>query len=151
MKARYGIRKARAEDLEGILGIEVASFGREAYDRKLFAYYLRRAAGLFLVAEHGGHVCGYLIGCLRGGAAELVSVAVNPAFRGRGAGAELLESFLRRLTYRRIARLRLIVREDNVPARAFYEKYGFRRLRRVPRYYEDGGDGIAMWRPVISR
>lgn len=151
MKVRFGIRKARASDLEGILAIENASFPREAYDRKLFAYYLRRAAGLFLVAEHAGQLCGYLIGCLRGGAAELVSVAVSPALRGRGAGAGLLESLLRRLRYHRIARLRLVVREDNAPARAFYEKYGFRRLRRVPGYYEDGRDGIAMWRPVISR
>jgi ribosomal-protein-alanine N-acetyltransferase len=44
--------------------------------------------------------------------------------------------------------LQLVVRVTNRPALAFYEKYGFEPKRRVPRYYEDGGDGIAMVRSV---
>ena len=48
-------------------------------------------------------------------------------------------------------RLNLVVRVRNGAARAFYEKYGFRRLRTLPAYYEDGEDGLAMWRPVRLR
>ena len=32
----------------------------------------------------------------------------------------------------------------NTAARAFYEKYGFRKLRIVRGYYEDGEDGMLM-------
>ena len=162
MRAQYKIRRALPRDLEKILEIECASFGREAYDRKLFAYYLDRCEGLFLVARRPsprggkakprGKLCGYLIACLRGNrigaSAELVSIAVEPEARGRGAASALLESALRRLARRGAGRLNLVVRATNDPARAFYEKYGFRRVRMVAGYYEDGGDGIAMARPV---
>lgn len=152
MKPRHSIRGAVLADLERIGRIEDASFGREAYDRKLFAHYLRRCRRLFLVATRRQWVVAYMITCLRGGpgrpSAELVSVAVDPAMRLAGAASALLESTLRRLQRRGATRLRLVVRVTNKPAQAFYEKYGFRRVRVLPGYYEDGGDGIAMSRPV---
>jgi ribosomal-protein-alanine N-acetyltransferase len=162
MRAQYEIRLALPGDLEGILEIERASFGREAYDRNLFAYYMDKCDGLFLVAAPrsarggkavaGGKLCGYLIACLRGtrlgGSAELVSVAIEPAARGRGAASALLESLLGRLARRGAGRLNLVVRATNAPARAFYQKYRFQLMRILPGYYEDGEDGIAMARPV---
>ena len=134
-----------------ILAIESASFGPEAYECKLFAYYLAKCGGLFLVAERRRSVCAYMITCLRGNPpvrAELISVAVDPASRESGAASMLLEATLRRLRRRRVANLQLVVRDSNHPAQAFYRKYGFRPIRRVPGYYEDGGDGIAMARRV---
>jgi ribosomal-protein-alanine N-acetyltransferase len=140
------------KDLGGILTIESASFGPEAYDCKLFAYYLTKCGDLFLVAERSVSVCAYMITCVRGkapGRAELISVAVDPASRESGVASALLEATLRRLRRRRVANLQLVVRDSNQSALAFYEKYGFRPIRRVPAYYEDGGDGIAMTRRVI--
>jgi [ribosomal protein S18]-alanine N-acetyltransferase len=155
MRAQYLIRRAKAGDLPRIGVVERASFGREAYDCKLFAHYLRKCGDVFLVAERNGKLCGYLLSCLRGPlpgqVAELVSIAVAPDFRGKGAASALLESALRRLARRGAARLHLVVRVDNRAARAFYEKYGFRHLRLVRGYYEDEGDGIAMSRPVRLR
>lgn len=151
MGARFAIRRATAADLERILEIEKASFGREAYDYKLFAYYLRRCGALFLVAS-GRRVSGYMITCIRGDArrpsAELVSVAVDPGLRQAGAASALLDSTLRRLRRRGATRLHLVVRIANRPAQAFYKKYRFSPLRVLRGYYEDGGDGIAMTRPV---
>lgn len=155
MPVQHRIRRAAPDDLDRILAIEGASFGREAYDCKLFAHFLRQCGDLFLVAERNRQVCGYIVTCIRGGRgvarAELVSVAVEPAKRTKGTASALLESTLRRLRRRGVQRLNLVVRSDNRPALAFYEKYGFRRIRRVPRYYEDGADGIAMARPVTLR
>jgi ribosomal-protein-alanine N-acetyltransferase len=149
MGLQYRIRRAVLQDLSRIQEIENSSFGREAYDCKLFAYYFHRCGGLFLVAERKGRICGYIITLVRGaGRAELVSVAVDPAVRGSGAASALLESTLRRLRQRLVARLHLVVRVGNRAALAFYEKYGFRRLRRVPAYYGTGRDGVAMSRPV---
>lgn len=151
MKQRFAIRPARPADLDRILEIESASFGREAYDRKLFAYYLKRCGSLFLVARRGP-VCGYMITCLRGEApasrAELVSVAIHPERRQTGAASALLEATLRRLQRRGATRLHLVVRVSNKSAQAFYKKYRFRPLRVLRQYYEDGGDGIAMSRLV---
>jgi len=144
MRVQYRIRKAARSDLARIQEIEDASFGREAYDCKLFAYYLNRCGQLFLVAERRGRVCAYMITCRQALRAELISVAVDPAQRKAGAASALLEGTLRRLRRQRIARWHLMVRLSNRAALRFYEKYGFRPIRRVPGYYEDGGAGIMM-------
>ena len=155
MKGQFAIRRALPADLDRILEIEAASFGREAYDRKLFAYYLRRCGALFLVVARRRRLAGYMITCMRGDArsakAELVSVAIDPRLRHVGAASFLLESTLRRLRRRGAAHLYLVVRVSNQPARAFYEKYQFRPLRVLRGYYEDGEDGISMTRLVDRR
>ncbi len=124
--------------------IEHSSFGDDAYDRNLFAEFFHKWGDLFLVAERRGKVCGYMVTSMRGERAELISVAVDPAARGRGAGSALLASTLRRLRRRGATRLVLMVRQTNAAARAFYEKFGFRKVRIVRKYYEDGEDGLLM-------
>jgi ribosomal-protein-alanine N-acetyltransferase len=151
MHARYTVRRLRLADLNRILEIERASFGDEAYDRKLFAEFFQRCGELFLVAEHDGKVQGYMIACIRGKQAELVSVAVDPAARGRGVASALMESTLRRLRRRGIARIGLVVKVTNHHARAFYERYGFEKARKAPRYYEDGADGWRMAKDLTTR
>ena len=140
----HSVRRMRMADLNRIVEIELASFGDEAYDRNLFVEFFRKCGELFLVAEHDREVQGYMVTCIRGEQAELVSVAVDRAARRMGAASALMESTLRRLRRRGIARIGLMVRADNDKARAFYERYGFEKVRRVPRYYEDGGDGWRM-------
>jgi ribosomal-protein-alanine acetyltransferase len=140
----HTVRRLRIADLNRIMEIEHASFGDEAYDRNLFAEFFRKCGDLFLVAEHDRKVRGYMLTCIRGEQAELVSVAVDPAARGRGAASALMESTLRRLRRRGIVRIGLMVRVTNDKARAFYERYGFKKGRKAPRYYEDGADGWRM-------
>lgn len=152
MAAPLSIRLLRLSDLDRILEIERASFGDDAYDRNLFAEYFHKCGDLFLVAVHGRTVCGYMVTCAGGksasGRAELVSVAVDPKLRGHGIASALMDSTLRRLRRRGIARLGLCVKVSNHSAIAFYEGYGFTRSRVVRQYYEDGADA---WRMVRSR
>ncbi|SPE33117.1 SSU ribosomal protein S18P alanine acetyltransferase [Candidatus Sulfopaludibacter sp. SbA6] len=152
MAKRYSVRKLRPSDLDRILEIEHASFGKDAYDRNLFAEFFHKCGDLFLVAETGSGVCGYIVTCIRGNGppcgtntrAELVSVAVHPDHRGRGAASALMDSTLRRLRLRGVVRLGLMVRAANRKALAFYEKYGFQKVRIVRGYYEDHADGLLM-------
>jgi [ribosomal protein S18]-alanine N-acetyltransferase len=144
MHGRITVRKLRLSDLDRVLEMERASFANDAYDRNLFAEFFHKCGELFLVAEDQRNVCGYIVTCIRGGGAELVSVAVDPPARGTGAASAMLESTLRRLGRRGVGRIRLMVRVTNAPARAFYEKYGFRNVRTVRKYYEHGEDGILM-------
>jgi ribosomal protein S18 acetylase RimI-like enzyme len=51
MTKRFAVRPVRQRDLDRIETIEAASFGADAYDRKLFAEYTRICGGLFLVAQ----------------------------------------------------------------------------------------------------
>jgi len=139
---RYSVRRARPSDLSRIITIERAGFGEWAWDRNLFAEYTHTCGELFLVAEAGGKVIGYCIGCLSRGTASLESIAVAPAAKGKGAADALLRSLLRRLRRKGVARVGLMAKATNGRAIRFYEKYGFRRIRRVARYYEDGEDGV---------
>jgi ribosomal-protein-alanine N-acetyltransferase len=150
MSGPFHIRRLRASELDRILKIEHASFGKDSYDRNLFAEYLRKCGELFLVAIRSRRICGYAITCKRVGSsvAEVVSIAVDPAVRQKGAASELMASTIRRLRRRGVARVTLMVKVTNRAARRFYEKWGFRKVRRVPKYYEDGKDGIRMARDL---
>lgn len=148
MPRRFAVRRLRRLDLDRIVEIERASFGADAYDRKLFADFFESDGDLFLAAERSGKIRGYLMASRRGRRAEVVSIAVDPACRGQGAASALMESALRRLRRRGVARLILMVKVTNEPARAFYGKYAFKNVRRVRRYYEDGADGWLMAREV---
>jgi ribosomal-protein-alanine N-acetyltransferase len=145
------IRKFRWAELDRIERIEKASFGKDAYDRNLFAELFHRCGDLFLVGVRRGAVCGYMVTCVKGERAEVVSIAVDPAARGRGAGSALMKSALLRLRRRRVARLVLMVKVNNEAARAFYSKYGFEKVRIVRKYYEDGSDGLLMARAVDAK
>ncbi|HLH19571.1 MAG TPA: ribosomal protein S18-alanine N-acetyltransferase [Bryobacteraceae bacterium] len=144
MFGRLTVRKFQSADLDAILDIEHASFGADAYDRNLFAEFARTCGDLFLVVERRSKVCGYVVTCIRGERAELVSIAVVPAGRRRGAASALLTATLRRLRRRPVDRCGLMVRVSNAAARGFYEKFGFRKVRTVRGYYEDGEDGLLM-------
>ena len=148
MAQRIEVRRLRAPDLDRVEAIESASFGAAAYDRNLFAEFFHKCGELFLVAERRSVLCGYAITCVRGDRAEVVSIAVEPKARRRGVASALLESTLRRLRPRRVARVALMVKVTNGPARRFYEKYGFHKERLVRRYYEDGSDGLRMVRSL---
>jgi ribosomal-protein-alanine N-acetyltransferase len=142
MPTRLSVRSVKLADLDEILDIERASFGKSAYDRNLFADFTRNCGELFLVANKGSKLLGYSITCIRGERAELISIAVHPRHRERGAASALMAGSVRRLRRRRVARFVLMVKVTNHGAIAFYEKHGFRRYRRAPGYYEDGADGL---------
>jgi ribosomal-protein-alanine acetyltransferase len=141
----------RQRDLDAILHLEHACFGKDAYDRKLFAEYSNTCRGLFLVAQSRGRICGYSLTYAKADRAELVSIAVHPSARGKGVASALLESTLRRLRRRKVGRLSLMVRVANTAARRFYEKFEFTKVRIVRGYYEDGADGYLMRKTLYSR
>jgi len=55
----------------------------------------------------------------------VLGIAVVAGFRGRGIGAALMRVTLERARLIGLTRIELSVREDNRPAAALYEKFGF--------------------------
>lgn len=74
--------------------------------------------------------------------ARLYSVAVDPAWRGRGWGRRIIAALARRARGRDCSILSLEVRTGNAPARRLYEELGFHPAGSLPRYYADGADGM---------
>jgi len=70
---------------------------------------------------------------------ELLLLAVNPLWRGRGIGEALLRDSLRTARRRGITSMNLEVRASNTAVH-LYEKTGFEYVHRRPGYYR-GNDG----------
>jgi ribosomal protein S18 acetylase RimI-like enzyme len=58
--------------------------------------------------------------------AELVSIAVAPAGRGRGIGGALVRAVLAEFAARGVAAVRVTAGDENAPAGRLYERAGFR-------------------------
>jgi [ribosomal protein S18]-alanine N-acetyltransferase len=135
------VRRFKRRDLERVLAIERACFGKDAWPSELFIAYFRASPELFLVAMHGRRIAGYSITRVDWRGAELESIAVDPKYHGRGVAQALLQATVSRL---RTGTLRLMVGTDNEPALRFYQRFGFIRMRKVARYYGPGRDAWRM-------
>jgi ribosomal-protein-alanine N-acetyltransferase len=138
------IRRFAGRDLERVLAIERASFGKDAWQPELFLDYWRASPELFLIAKLRHTFAGYSISQTDWRGAELESIAVDPACRGRGVAQALLNATIVRLRSQGAGTLRLMVSTANEPALRFYERFGFTRVRKVKRYYGAGRDAWRM-------
>jgi [ribosomal protein S18]-alanine N-acetyltransferase len=138
------VRKSQLSDLDRILAIEQASFGKDAWPRKLFLEYYRKCPELFLVAIIDRHIAGYIITCAGARNAELASIAVRPRDRRHGVGQAMLDQTLAELRTRHVQTWWLMVEVDNQPGIGFYDKYGFRRTKIAKGYYGAGRDAWRM-------
>ena len=137
--------------MSAILAIEHVSFAGDAYPESLFRLYAADRRTLFLVASAAGRVVGYIIARVDRWGAEIVSIAVGPAWRNQGVGRALLTAAVRRMVRRNAKSIRLMVHVNNIGAAQFYRHHGFRSVGRVPDYYEDGGTAVRMRLPLVPR
>jgi ribosomal-protein-alanine N-acetyltransferase len=138
------IRQAKRRDIDRILAIEAASFGRDAWEREMFLEALEECSDLFLVAKLRRKLVGYAITCIDGDKAELVSIGVSPKARRQGVGEALMRFTGRELIRRQIGVWRLMVRIENEDAIRLYRSLGFRRVRTIKNYYGKRQDAWRM-------
>ena len=91
-------------------------------------------------------VYGFSLSRSAAGEAEILTIVLSQAVRGRGWGRVLLSHHAVHLASSGIATLYLEVEEDNRPARALYERFGFETLGKRPGYYKkrDGTTANAL-------
>lgn len=142
------VRRFERADLPGILRIERASFGRDAWPREAFLEYASAARDLFLVARVAGKIAGYSIATLTRHGAELESLAVLPRYRRQGVAAALLKVTLRKARRAGARVISLMVRRKNYAAIEFYRSLGFVRVATVANYYGTGRAGWRMRMPI---
>ena len=90
---------------------------------------------LFLVAETGDTIGGYVVALDAADEGEILNLAVAPAGRRNGLGRALVEEILEALVARGVRQVYLEVRESNAPARALYAAQEFREVGRRKQYY----------------
>lgn len=86
---------------------------------------------------------GFILARAAGGEAEILTLAVAPAVRGRGLGRILLAAAARHAQTLGAANMFLEVGVDNPPALALYAGQGFVRVGQRKAYY-GGGDALIM-------
>lgn len=119
----------------------------EAWSRAALARELAEpTAWLWVVHDRcsGAEPAGYLAARHVAGEASVVSLAVAPEVRRRGAAAALLRSLVRSARSAGVRIVCLEVRAGNRAARRLYARYGFLELTARPRYYPGGEDAIPM-------
>lgn len=146
--AVFEIARCHPRHLRRVLQIERASFSGEPYTRAIFRELWRECGEFFFIVKIRRRIAGYIATRLREGNAEVISIAVDPAYRGAGAGAAMLEHTLERLAAAGARSVQLMVREDNDGAIRFYRRFGFRRTGRCAGYYWDGETGVRMRRAL---
>ena len=67
--------------------------------------------------------------------AELLTIAIDPNYRGKGFGRQLLMNLETSVATRGASVMILEVAEDNAAARALYDASGYADIARRPRYY----------------
>lgn len=133
------LRRALHSDLSRIVELEHASFSSPWSEQSLSEGIGDRDA-IFLTAESSGRVVGYAGMWLCLDEAHVVTIAVDPQWRGRGLGLALMLSELRRAEQAQASFVVLEYRVSNRAAEGLYHKLGFRPNRVRRRYYQDTGE-----------
>ncbi len=143
------IRKFKLSDLAGVMEIEKASFPKsQAYPRSYFERYYQKYPQGFIVAENKGKIIGYAIGQLKNNSGEFISLAVRPEFRQKGIGKELTNFLINHFKEKGGKEISLNVRTGNKIAISFYKNLGFKILKTIKNYYQNGEDAYLMKKEV---
>ena len=145
----FSITPFKLADLSALLRLERAIFPEDTSGMAEFLSLYLRGKDTFLVAREERRVVGYVAAYADGETAYIASVAVDPAFRGRGLGRLLMETVMLTFVGAGVAAIGLHVREDNLAAIRLYESLGFVTLERLADYYEDGANGLYMERASV--
>ena len=127
-----------------IHAIAVQSFDAPWSEAAFAEEFASPEASVWVARDAGGEVRGYLVAQRAIDEVHVLSLAVEPGARRRGAASALLAAALaaERAGGARIAHLE--VRASNPEAVAFYAHAGFRSVGRRRRYYPDGDDALLL-------
>src|SRR5258708_22228481 len=128
------LSEAGARDAAALSALHAAAF-RRGWSEDEFERLLLEKNVIAHRAMMGRSLAGFIVSRLAAGEAEILSVAVATARRGRGLARKLLDLHLRRLAGLGATAVFLEVDEDHAPAPRLYVRAGLRHVRRPPPHY----------------
>lgn len=128
------ISQVRSSQARLLAAIHASSF-RRGWTEEEFTRLLLDPAVIAHRVSVGSETVGFIISRFSGNEAEILSVAVTGAWRGRGLAKDLLATHLRWLAGLGVGTVFLEVEEGNEPARRLYGRAGFHEVGRRAGYY----------------
>jgi ribosomal-protein-alanine N-acetyltransferase len=148
-RAGPALSEATPRDAAAIAALHGVSFRRGWGEQEVETLLLDRHV-IAHRAMLGASMAGFILSRVVEDEAEILSVAVTGAKRGRGLARGLLDLHLRRLAGLGARTVFLEVDEHNTAAIRLYDRAGFRQISRRPNYYT-GADGTAAAALVLRR
>lgn len=148
---KYQIRLAEAADVNQLLDLELRCFTSDRFNKRQFAYLVKKANGLVFVYEIDKKIVGSLILLKRKNSQRLriYSISVDPDFRGKGIASKLLSQAEKAATDQNLKALTLEVKSTNRAAIDLYVRFGFETKSVKENYYEDGNSAFVMVKEII--
>jgi ribosomal-protein-alanine N-acetyltransferase len=137
-------RAARPADAAALARISGVSFP-DPWPEAVFRTELRRPeTRAWVAAEPRDKVIAYVLGWRVLGEVQVLSLAVDLPWRGRGVARDLLLAYLRELRAEGVRGVQLEVRASNGAAQALYRELGFARRGERARYYPGGESALLL-------
>ena len=129
------VRKMNVRDIDGVLRIDEKITGRPhaAYYESQCEAYVKRAPDTCLVAEHRGHVVGFVLGDVRGWefatklAGWLEVLGVDPAYQGGGVSRMLMDALFAAFRRAGVAAVNTMVDWNDGELIDYFQAQGFER------------------------
>ena len=122
------------EAADGLAALHAAAFA-DPWDAAALRDLMSQTGGFALGCEGEGFILCRVVA----DEAEILTLATAPAARGQGLGRRLVEAAAELAARQGATRLFLEVAEDNVAARALYDRSGFVEVGRRRGYYARPG------------
>ena len=130
------VRDAVPADIPHIAELERECFSAP-WSENAIQETMERENAVFLVAEYGGEICGYVGSYYAADEGYITNVAVEKKMRRCGIGRALIGTLQESAREKALSFLTLEVRVGNLPAIALYEALGFENFGRRPRFYSN--------------
>ena len=137
--------------LDEIAAMELRAFAVPWSKKTFEGAFAAKNVTILAALDEDGTLMGYACLLVIAPDGELMNIAVDDCFRGRGIGSALMEAVLERAAQLGAEDVFLEVRESNAPARHLYEKYGFETLGRRKKYYQKPVEDAILMKRTTER
>jgi ribosomal-protein-alanine N-acetyltransferase len=131
---KAAVEPATLRDAARLAQLHGASFHR-GWGESEFESMLAERNTLVHRLRLGRKTIGFAVSRMGADEAEILSIAIDPDYRGRALSRDLLLTHLGHLAGRGVRTIFLEVEENNQPARRLYERAGFTVVGHRERYY----------------
>ncbi len=139
-------RSMKLDDINRVHEIEKSSFATPWSKKSLLTEITNNKLSKYVVMELDDFIIGYYGLWIVDNEAHVMNIAIDPEFRSKGYGNELLKNMIALSSSSGVNRITLEVRRNNKVAISLYEKYGFEASAIRKGYYRDNGeDALIMW------